>query len=145
MSRQDVLPHPGACDHLVQFCGDEATLARSVGTYLREGADAGERMIVIATADHVRLFTENLQQSGVDASALLRDGRLQMLDAAQTLSRIMVGSEPDRSRFDEIVGNLVRSTREAARPAGLRAYGEMVNLLWKGGNLRAAIKLEELW
>src|SRR5687767_2201564 len=54
----------------------------------------------------------------------------------------MVDGLPDRDRFFQVVGALVH--REAGEPA-VRAYGEMVDLLWRDGLMDAAIRLEELW
>src|SRR5581483_7686374 len=45
--------------------------------------------------------------------------------------------------FDEVVGGVVR--RAARRGGGVRAYGEMVALLWGAGDVLGAIELERLW
>ena len=67
------------------------------------------------------------------------------LDAREMLSTFMVGSMPDPERFKSAVGSVIeRSGRRTDRPC-VRAYGEMVDLLWKDGNPAAAIWLEELW
>ncbi len=60
---------------------------------------------------------------------------------------------PDPLLFEQPVGNLVRAHllstgRAGARgpaPGGLRAYGEMVAVLWGNGQVLAALALEELW
>jgi hypothetical protein len=111
--------------------------------YLQKGAESGDRMVVVATASHTKLFTEQLEAAEVPVADLVRDGRLRMLDAAETLASLMPDGELDWARFDKIVGGLVRQmTTDGAR---LRAYGEMVDLLWKEGRLSAATRLEEYW
>jgi signal transduction histidine kinase len=60
----------------------------------------------------------------------------------------MVGDMPDPELFRAVIASLMldaRSRRGSRADAGVRAYGEMVDLLWRKGNARAAIRLEELW
>lgn len=145
MSSKELLTQPGPCDHLVQFCGDERALAQNVALYLREGAERGDGMIVIATPSHQRLFTELLAQAGVNAEDLVKKDRLLFFDAEKTLASFTENDDPDWQRFDQVVGSLVRDFRARLGGAGLRAYGEMVDLLWKAGKLSAATKLETFW
>lgn len=43
-------------------------------------------------------------------------------------------------------GEAVIARASGSRPGGtVRAYGEMVDVLWKGGQMDAAMKLESLW
>jgi hypothetical protein len=139
-----LLVRPGPASHLVQLYGGESVLVRNVAGFLKEGAAWGDAMIVIATPSHRRLFAERLKEEGVDADALAGAGRLVLLDAQETLSRLMVDGRPDAVRFQGVVGDLIRATR-ARTAAPIRAYGEMVDLLWKAGELLAAGQLEELW
>lgn len=122
------------CNHLVQFYGEEGELVRNVSGYLREGAERGESLIVIASPARVEAFTAGLPG---------RD-RLTLLDAEDTLSRFMDDGLPDWELFDGLVGRLIRDTasRSGAR---IRAYGEMVDLLWTSGRLHAAATLEGYW
>jgi hypothetical protein len=57
----------------------------------------------------------------------------------------MVARQPDRKRFEATVGALVRKLSLKAAGRGVRAYGEMVDLLWNSGASAAAIRLENLW
>jgi signal transduction histidine kinase len=66
-----------------------------------------------------------------------------MLDAAETLASFMVDGIPDWIRFQSTIGPIV--AKGAARFGRVRAYGEMVNLLWEQGNLEATLALEEMW
>ena len=57
----------------------------------------------------------------------------------------MVDGRPDRERFfGALDGMLARATRDR-QGVRVRAYGEMVDLLWRDGEQTAAIALEELW
>jgi hypothetical protein len=51
---------------------------------------------------------------------------------------------PDRAAFLALVTPAVEAARAAGYPT-VRAFGEMVDLLNRDGNLAAAVHLEELW
>lgn len=130
-------------EHTVQFYDRPATLAHRVADFAAAGMNRGEAAIVIATAEH-RMATEGrLVALGIDLGAAAAEGRYLPLDAAQTLERVLVDGRPDAARFDAVVGGVVR-TALGARP-GVRAFGEMVGLLWSDGKHDAAIALEDLW
>ena len=57
----------------------------------------------------------------------------------------MVGSMPDPELFAATVGSAIEKRLRSSGGAGLRAYGEMVDVLWKSGNPEGALRLEELW
>ena len=48
-----------------------------------------------------------------------------------------------RDAFFEVIGGVIRDAVGTGRP--VRAYGEMVALLWEAGDVLAAIDLETLW
>jgi MEDS: MEthanogen/methylotroph, DcmR Sensory domain len=130
--------------HMVQFYEDDGVLARNVGNYLAEGLTRGERAVVVATPAHTRAFTGELARHGLDASELVHEDRLIYCGARETLARFMIDGNPDPELFDRSVGSLIRELR--AKGAGrMRAYGEMVDLLWNAGQSAAASRLEQLW
>jgi hypothetical protein len=131
--------------HAVQFYQDDFVLCSRVARFLAEGARVGEPAIVIATASHRECIADCLRKGGLDVNMLRHDGMLQMLDADQTLAMFMVNGVPDRGCFMTSVGRIVEQTANLAGAGAIRAYGEMVDLLWKGGNPEGAIKLEVLW
>jgi anti-sigma regulatory factor (Ser/Thr protein kinase) len=55
----------------------------------------------------------------------------------------MRGGRVDREAFFALVGAVVREAGATGRP--VRAYGEMVALLWEAGDVTASIDLELLW
>jgi hypothetical protein len=114
-----------------------------VGAYVRGAIDAGEVAVVIATAAHRAAFTQHLEAAGVDLDKAGGEGRLVLLDAQETLAEFLVDGRPDPTRFDSVIGCLIRSLSDAGHP--VRAYGEMVGVLWDAGQVNAAIELEELW
>ena len=74
------------------------------------------------------------------------------LDAAETLARFMPDGRIDPDAFHYVVGGLVREASQSGRAkrsrsatGRIRAYGEMVDLLWDAGDVLGAIELEKLW
>jgi hypothetical protein len=132
--------------HVVQLHdANVQALTSNVASFLVEGLYAGGSAVVIATALHSALFLREIARSGVDADRATRDGRLVLFDAEKTLARIMIGGHPDADRFDQIVGSAIRDLKQATGTHGVRAYGEMVGVLWKAKQFPAAIRLEQLW
>jgi hypothetical protein len=132
-----------AREHVVQFYDEESELGQAVGAYLAQAVGAGERSIVIATPGHRAAFEAELAGAGVSVDDVSRDGTIVWLDAAATVARCMSDGRVDADAFQAAVGGIVRETAKARRP--IRAYGEMVALLWDAGDVLGAIELEKLW
>jgi len=80
----------------------------------------------------------------MDVDAALSSRRLVLRDARKTLASFLVDGKPDWQRFQGEIGGLLSSV---PTPDGVpvRAYGEMVDLLWRDGESKEAIRLEEFW
>jgi PAS domain S-box-containing protein len=131
-------------EHLVQFYEDDEFLAGAVAKFLGEGVAAGDVLIVIATIAHLERFLRRLELDGFDVAGMRAFGQLIELDADQTLAKLMRAGEPDPALFEAEIGSLI-ATRAAAGTGQVRAYGEMVDILWRDGQRKAALRLEELW
>jgi len=132
--------HPS---HFVQFYEEDEALFGMVGNFLAPGLRAADRLIVIATQAHREGFLRQLEAVGGEQAT--RSGQLTLLDARDTLAKFMVDGMPDRESFRSLLSGLISTVRQGCPDARLRAYGEMVDLLWRDGNPDAAIRLEELW
>jgi hypothetical protein len=133
-------------EHVVQLYGvDEQLLARNVSRYLAEGLKRGDGLILIATSLHADSILGQLRDATSEVASALREGRLVSLDAAATLARFMCDGQPDRAMFETVIGGVLREVRARATSGKVRAFGEMVGLLWAGGNRLAAILLEDYW
>ena len=130
--------------HAVKFYGTDDSLFTTVAGFLAEGLIARQPAIIIATAPHREAIVEHLCGRLIDCPAAIRRGDLLLLDADDTLGLFMVNGMPDRELFEQSVGQLVQRTL-TGRPDVMRAYGEMVDVLWKQGQTEAAIALEILW
>ena len=131
----EMLRNPGRHDHFVQLYEDSAPLADAVAEYVREGLRRGEAAVIIATPEHRQAFLSRIGASS--------DEQLKLLDAEQTLATFMVDGVPSWNAFRETVGGLIAELR--LRYPTVRAYGEMVDVLWQQGQAEAAIRLEMLW
>ena len=134
----------GSQFHAVRFYEDDTSLCRIVSSFVAEGLATGQPGLVIATAAHNECILDNLRASGLDVATLQRKNKLLMLDAREMLDHFMEDGLPDPDRFR------AAATAALERVAGdrdrtIRAYGEMVDLLWKEGRSAASIKVEMLW
>lgn len=128
--------------HRVEFYGNDELLARSVAEHLAPALHDGIA-IMVATSDHREAVIDALDPLCPDVTRALATGRLVSLDAADTLRLLLEGGGPDASRFDEVIGGLVRQASRAGAP--VRVYGEMVALLWDQGRVAETMALENLW
>jgi hypothetical protein len=131
--------------HFVQYGGsDEALLARNVAAYIAEGLRRDQPCIVAATEEHRDAFARELKQDAIDDRAAIHNGSLVFLDAREIAAALLDSGTPSRSRFDEMVGEVVRGAIRAKRRA-VRVYGEIVGIYWSDGRHEAAVQLEHLW
>ena len=131
--------------HAVQFYNDDASLARIVADFLAEGFATDDPAIVIATPEHRVALEASLRAQSIDVDALARRGDIVLLDAREILDTFMVDGMPDAARFRRNIGEVIEKACGARPHCTVRAYGEMVNVLWKDGLSAAAIRLETLW
>jgi hypothetical protein len=133
-----------ASEHLVHLFDGTRSLVETVALYLSDGWRRGDRLLVVARPANWALIAAELKTSGCPLEELVDSGRLHALDAETTLASFTIDGEPDRDAFERQVGDFVR--RQCAEtPAGVTAYGEMVDLLAAQGNIIAAERLESFW
>ena len=141
LSIVDANPHR----HAVQFYESAEFLVRSVSDYLHAGLKANEPGIIIATPEHRDGIAGELTARGVDLASVRARGMLTELDAHTTLQSFMLNGNPDGTRFTATIAPLFEAARRRPGAGRVRAYGEMVNLLWCEGNGGGALALESLW
>jgi hypothetical protein len=107
------------------------------------GIKLGECVIVIATSSHLNFLNERLINYGIQVKTLIQDDRYIPLDAEETLSKFMVNGWPDEALFIKTVSGLLE--RGACKGRRIRAFGEMVAILWSQGLNGATVRLEHLW
>jgi hypothetical protein len=140
---RELLQNPAGGDHFVQLYKDEAFLCEALAEYAGTGLRLGEAVVVIATPSHRAAFVQQLAGNGVAAEEALQRGQLLLLDADETLARFTPGGMPEWQSFHTLIGGVIAKLR--LEYPTVRAYGEMVDLLWQRGEREAAIRLEEFW
>ena len=132
--------------HGVEFYAYDAQIIDKVARFVAPALETGSEVaIVIATENHRRALDGALSARGIDVKHAVREQRYVALDAATTLSKFIVDGRPDAERFVEVIGGAVSKAQAAGRFEHVRAYGEMVALLWLAGRPEAAISLEKMW
>jgi hypothetical protein len=142
----DIIERARPGEHVVQlYRDDEELLATHVSRYLGEGLRRGDGLLTIATPAHTDAFVGHLRRQGADPAAAIREGRFVRLDAEETLSRFMVDGQPSWGMFEQVIGGAIRDLEARVAHGKLRAFGEMVGLLWSAGQTSAATLLEQYW
>ena len=134
-------------DHAVQFYEDDAFLVNMIAQFAANGIALGEPVILIATRAHGDALLAELRARQFNVDNDIKNGHLRVIDAGETLESVMDRGQhgmPNEERFQSVLEDIVPRTPPRGR-RGIRAYGEMVDVLWNQGNVPAALRLEELW
>ena len=131
--------------HGVQFYNDPDGLCRIVGGFIGEGLEQGNLAVIIATPEHTERIESCLSDRGIDVDTQKRLGQLITCDARETLQLFMTDGLPNPGSFRRSIGEILTKVGRGREHCAIRAYGEMVDLLWKDGREAAAIRLETLW
>lgn len=132
-----------ACDHCVQIYENDDIFFTALEAYVSAGLRQGEAVILIATAPHLKLLEERLARDDFDIPAAVARDQYIALDAEAAIKTFMESDWPDEERFNAFVSALLQRVRP--RYPRVRAFGEMVALMWAKGQVRATIQLEHLW
>ena len=131
--------------HAVRFYKDSDSLSRIVAEFIGEGFVKGAPAIVFATAEHRASIAAHLRDRGFDVAVLERRGDLIVLDARETLSKFCEFGKVDAERFTQTITPVIEQASRGRRNCTIRAYGELVDLLWKDGQITASMRVEMLW
>ena len=143
---KSVRPTPaGLTGHDVALYQSDDALVESVADFLCDGIRVGQPIIVIATRAHRAAMLMKLRSRGCDPDELLAGRVAVWLDARETLDSFMEGDLPSRELFMATVGSVFERLLDKRHYLIVRAFGEMVDMLWKGGNKEGALALEQLW
>jgi hypothetical protein len=139
----DRAPHPSPCGHLVQFYADHNRLLDTLERFISAGLGSGEAVVVIATPPHLHALEARLQGRGIDLVTARNENRYLPFGAQDAMDRFMVDAGPDGARFGAFLDETLARARGTGRR--VRAFGEMVAVLWAAGRREAALELERLW
>jgi hypothetical protein len=131
--------------HAVKFYKDAASLTEIVCGFVGEGLKRSDPAVLIASAAHMSQFRDTLTERGIDCDVAVGRGRLVLLDADEILGTFMQGGIPVADAFRSTLGSILSTLAQQHPGRIIRAYGEMVDLLWQRGETAAALRLESLW
>ncbi|HZI25011.1 MAG TPA: MEDS domain-containing protein [Chryseolinea sp.] len=130
-------------DHLVQVYESEQVFLNTLEGFVASGLTTGDTVIVIASQDHVMAIDARLRLQPIDVDGLVQAGKYFPLDARDMLEKFVIAGWPDEKLFFETVSSLFAKARKSG--SKIRAFGEMVAILWEQGNYAATVHLEHLW
>lgn len=131
------------CEHLVQFYEEDGVFLDTLEGFVGGGLRAGESVIVIATPTHLQQLDERLNRSGIDMASACDRQQYLTFDADETLKSFMKDGWPNEELFFQVIRALLAPARKNSRK--VRAFGEMVALMWARGEQGATVRLEHLW
>ena len=131
------------CEHLVQIYEDDDVFLDTLAGFAGGGIRSGDGVIIIATANHLEALGSRLTESGLDLAAAEAEDRYIPVDAEELLSRLVFRGWPDDYLFRQGVTELLARAGGGGRR--VRAFGEMVAILWARGQNAATVRLEHLW
>jgi MEDS: MEthanogen/methylotroph, DcmR Sensory domain len=136
---------PGRSMHAVQFYETDDYLVGAGAAFLGAGLADERACVLIATEAHRREIASELGRHGLDVGLLERDDRLVMIDAAQMLGSFMIGGMPDEILLRASAEPMLRRATHHSRGGRPLVLGEGVDVLWRGGERAAALRVEEIW
>lgn len=131
------------CDHVVQIYKTDDVFLKTLEEFVTCGIYANDCVIVIGTVSHLIALEKKLRAKGINIDALADDDQLILLNAELTLSKFVKNGLPDEVLFTKVVTKLIAKAKKKNRK--VRAFGEMVAILWSQGHGEATIKLENMW
>jgi hypothetical protein len=130
-------------DHVVQIYESDGVFLDALTGFVGGGINAGDAVIVIATETHLNSLNQKLRSYGLHVDSLIAEETYIPLDATATLAKFMVNDWPDEELFMKTVSAVLH--KASKKPGRIRAFGEMVAILWAQGHYGATVQLEHLW
>lgn len=131
-------------EHMLHLHADQAQLLDLLVGFVAGGLAGGESVVLLATPAHLDALAGRLAERDLDLRGARRRDHYLTMDVDEALDRFMVGGWPDEPRFESFVTQLVERASNGGERR-VRAFGEMVAVLWERGQGDATVRLEQLW
>jgi DcmR-like sensory protein len=119
------------------------TLTESALAFVEAGLRRGDRVVVIAGADHRDRLFERLGAGEFSPQSLSDPGQLSVLDAGQLMAQLLADGLPEWPLFRNLLAPVLSRLQPSGRDT--RVYSELANVLWLEGETVAAIRVEDFW
>jgi len=140
---REFLRKPATGNHFVQVYQDDGLLVDAICYFISDELKPAEGVVIIATPEHREAVIAQLSAQSEALQKALQSDQFVFYDAGMLLSSFMVDGMPDKEKcFSVIIPILEQAARKYK---SVRAYGEMVDILWQAGNKIAASTLEKFW
>ena len=140
---QDFWAELSPCDHVVQIYESTNGFIETLAKFVSEGFTVGDSVVIIATAEHRLALEQRLIELGFPEVTDPDNIQYIAVDAVDVMRNILVAQQPDEILFrKEILGLLARARSTGRR---VRAFGEIVALMWANGYNGGTVRLEYLW
>jgi hypothetical protein len=139
----ELLTRPSCGHHIAQIYQDEKFLTEAAARFIGAGLEQGDGVVAIVNMRHWEAIARRLKADGRSVKDAVWRGQLHIMDADTVISRIMRDGMPDWVAFQNVVGGGINQV--VSRFSRVRAFGEMVDILWRTNERAAAIRLENFW
>jgi hypothetical protein len=143
--QSDLLAEPRSGDHFLRLYSEDAELVELLCPFVAHGVGRGEGVVLLIAREH-RLQLERLvAQIDIPLAMLQSIGRVVVVDAGYLLQRLLRHGRPDRGLFRAALDGLLTQAEAGVSGRPVRIFGELVDLLWRVGDVAAATELERFW
>jgi hypothetical protein len=131
--------------HAAKFYDTSESLCEIAAQFLADGLHAHQPALSVVTSAHRAGIVAGLRVNRIDVEAAEKTGDLLFLDVAETLATFMVDGTPDAALFLASITGTIEQLCQGRKDRPMRAYGELVDVLWQAGDDAGAIRVELLW
>lgn len=129
--------------HICEFYPTAADRIRSICQFIVPGLIQGEAVLVIATFENLEMLKSSLILYAIDINEFIDSGQLILLDAHKTLEKFIRNDLIDYFLFFNLMNEVLEKI--TSNFPKIRAYGEMVDILYKTRDIDITLELESLW
>ena len=130
-------------NYTVQICLTENSKVDLVTRFIKEGLLNGEAIIIIAKPALRKALKLKIDELNFDGHPLQEQNQIRFFDAEFLLSYLTFDGVLEESAFKENIAIPLINPQSSYKK--VRAFGEMVDILWKKNQHDLAIQLEGLW
>lgn len=131
-------------DHLVQVYENEKIFLDTLEGFAGTGLIHDESVIIIARKKTIEALNNRLITQHFDITELERSNKYLTFDAEEVLNQFMDGNWPNENKFHVLFHDILAKAR-GEENRKVRAFGDMVAVLWERKLAVATMYLEGLW